>query len=603
MQCVENKLKSQIKDDFVNETNKINTAIFSPKTTGKATVAYLLLFFFVVFLFSPLITDFVRLISPSFSNSQLVAAKATISQNKKKKKSKAAENFQVTWYDIAFANFFPVPKTRLADFSKMNFGGMFRVNFMVAKVEPLWLSLAFLAQSHISNTYRIDSLTDYGFSLGLGWRLWFPKPKSKGGGRSRWSFTPRVSYGFLLHVTYGDYYNDYKIYPGHPEAGIKKIRYFSDSFFLIEPEFAVDVTPRKTKKIRAEIFFSPSFKYYPEKKRHGYEYGYVLGFRLKTGSGDFNAVVAGKVVDAESGLPVDNALTLVSQGVADETSTQGQEQFAYQVSKKTDYILTVTAEGYQPASVNVSKEELAALAEGERKLIDVRLQKLLEWGVYGNIYLHESKKPLQGVKIYLQEESGAKSVSIKTASLVARSDFMGAFRVPLKENTRYTLFLQKDGYFVVRGHFDTSGKEAGWYPLEKFMKIFLQKALPGEKIDFDNIYYDSGKWDIRPESLPVLNSMTEFFMDNPTVVVELSAHTDSRGSAQNNKELSQKRAQSAVDVIIGNGVPSNRITPKGYGEEKILNGCVNGVRCSSTQHQVNRRTEFRVKGIMKAVKE
>ena len=85
--------------------------------------------------------------------------------------------------------------------------------------------------------------------------------------------------------------------------------------------------------------------------------------------------------------------------------------------------------------------------------------------------------------------------------------------------------------------------------------------------------------------------------DNPSVTIELSSHTDSRGDDNFNMELSQKRAQSAVDYIISRGVGLDRIIARGYGEEKIKNKCTDGVPCSEAEHKVNRRTEIKVVAI------
>jgi outer membrane protein OmpA-like peptidoglycan-associated protein len=86
--------------------------------------------------------------------------------------------------------------------------------------------------------------------------------------------------------------------------------------------------------------------------------------------------------------------------------------------------------------------------------------------------------------------------------------------------------------------------------------------------------------------------------DNPSIVIELGSHTDSRGSATSNQSLSQKRAQSAVDYIVKKGgIASSRISAKGYGESALKNQCADGVTCSETEHQQNRRTEIRVVGV------
>lgn len=82
--------------------------------------------------------------------------------------------------------------------------------------------------------------------------------------------------------------------------------------------------------------------------------------------------------------------------------------------------------------------------------------------------------------------------------------------------------------------------------------------------------------------------------DNPGTRIELSSHTDSRGSKAYNKHLSQMRADAIKSYLISKGVSPSRIVSVGYGEERLLNNCSDGVPCSEAQHQLNRRTEYRI---------
>ncbi|MBK7140245.1 MAG: OmpA family protein [Bacteroidetes bacterium] len=82
-------------------------------------------------------------------------------------------------------------------------------------------------------------------------------------------------------------------------------------------------------------------------------------------------------------------------------------------------------------------------------------------------------------------------------------------------------------------------------------------------------------------------------VENPTAVVEISSHTDARASFTYNIDLSQRRANSVVKWLINQGIPKERMKPVGYGETKVLNGCIDGVKCLEFEHQRNRRTEFR----------
>ena len=100
--------------------------------------------------------------------------------------------------------------------------------------------------------------------------------------------------------------------------------------------------------------------------------------------------------------------------------------------------------------------------------------------------------------------------------------------------------------------------------------------------------------EIRADAAKGLDALVTIMKDNPDINIELASHTDSRAKDNYNLTLSQKRAQSAVDYIIAHGVDKKRITAKGYGESKLVNKCSNGVKCTETEHQQNRRTEFKV---------
>ena len=84
----------------------------------------------------------------------------------------------------------------------------------------------------------------------------------------------------------------------------------------------------------------------------------------------------------------------------------------------------------------------------------------------------------------------------------------------------------------------------------------------------ENIFYDFDKATLRPESATALDQLVKLLNDNPHVTIELSAHTDYKGSNQYNERLSQRRAESVVNYLIAHGIAADRLTPKGYGEDK-----------------------------------
>ena len=121
-------------------------------------------------------------------------------------------------------------------------------------------------------------------------------------------------------------------------------------------------------------------------------------------------------------------------------------------------------------------------------------------------------------------------------------------------------------------------------PVKKSEEYVLQFPLANisAPVLIENIFYDFDKATLRPESQTALDELVKLLNENPNITIELSAHTDCRGSDQYNERLSQQRAQNVVNYLIQHGIEKERLTPKGYGESRP--------QC----HQLNRRTEFRV---------
>ncbi|MBV8256137.1 MAG: OmpA family protein [Chitinophaga sp.] len=124
---------------------------------------------------------------------------------------------------------------------------------------------------------------------------------------------------------------------------------------------------------------------------------------------------------------------------------------------------------------------------------------------------------------------------------------------------------------------------------------------PKKQIDFtqlkvpyrlDNIYFDLGKSDIRPEAAAELDKLVTLLQEHATMEVELAAHTDSRANDAFNLALSQRRAAATVAYLVKKGIAASRLTAKGYGETRLVNKCANGVKCTEAEHLQNRRTEL-----------
>ncbi len=110
-----------------------------------------------------------------------------------------------------------------------------------------------------------------------------------------------------------------------------------------------------------------------------------------------------------------------------------------------------------------------------------------------------------------------------------------------------------------------------------------------------NILWDTNSARLRPDAKREIDRvLIPLLKNNPNIRIELASHTDSRGSAEYNLKLSQRRADAIKNYLVSKGINPNRIVSKGYGESRLLNNCSDGVPCTPAQHQVNRRTEYRV---------
>ncbi len=116
----------------------------------------------------------------------------------------------------------------------------------------------------------------------------------------------------------------------------------------------------------------------------------------------------------------------------------------------------------------------------------------------------------------------------------------------------------------------------------------------GNTIELKNIYYDFDKYYIRAGSAESLDWVVRLMQKYPSLVLELTSHTDARGTTNYNNWLSRKRAKSAVKYITDRGVSQFRLQAKGYGETQLRNHCEDDEYCTEEEHQYNRRTEIRV---------
>lgn len=195
---------------------------------------------------------------------------------------------------------------------------------------------------------------------------------------------------------------------------------------------------------------------------------------------------------------------------------------------------------------------------------------------------------------------------------VARDD--GSFRFKLERGVKYVMMAGAQGYLNVKQEFESDMEEED----ADYEVDFILAAIHKPQV-VENIFYDFDKATLRPESKEALDEMAQMLRDNPNVTIEMGAHTDRKGSDEYNVNLSNRRAKSVVDYLVGSGISPDRLTWKGYGEsvpkkvtkrinreypqfpeETVLDETFIETLSEEDQEaadQINRRTEFQVTSI------
>jgi len=183
--------------------------------------------------------------------------------------------------------------------------------------------------------------------------------------------------------------------------------------------------------------------------------------------------------------------------------------------------------------------------------------------------------------------------NIKLKEMVTEEDGSFVFE-DLDSNTKYSIKTTKEEF--VENVITTKTKENEVLHVDIGMKRLKELVVIEDgikKLKTDMIHFDFDKSYIRKDASLELDKLVEVMKTNTNIVIKIESHTDSRGPAVYNKYLSDKRAKSTRAYLISKGIAKERIRSAiGYGEERLINECGDGVRCSREKHELNRRSEF-----------
>lgn len=184
--------------------------------------------------------------------------------------------------------------------------------------------------------------------------------------------------------------------------------------------------------------------------------------------------------------------------------------------------------------------------------------------------------------------AGLSFMNPETGEIVARAmtGTDGFYRARIPEPGIYGVEINATGYLYYLDILDLSGLNAD-EPAER--NFYLQKIEVGTKVVLDNIYFETGKSVLTPNSYESLDQVVRFLENNKSVRLEISGHTDNTGSLRINSRLSEARARAVVQYIVAGGISENRLEYKGYADTQPVadNNTPEG-------REMNRRVEFKV---------
>ena len=198
----------------------------------------------------------------------------------------------------------------------------------------------------------------------------------------------------------------------------------------------------------------------------------------------------------------------------------------------------------------------------------------------GRVFDANTKKPLKAdVKLYDLD------TDVLTQFVTSDPEY-GDYTVVLNEGHHYAMYAAADKYLLKSLSFDYSSQRP-FSPTA--LDIYLEPVRSGRSVVLNNLFFDTNKFDLKPQSRTELNRLIEFLRQYRDVQIEVSGYTDNVGSPESNQQLSQRRAQSVVEYLSGHGISTTRLRSRGYGDTHPL-----AANDTEAHRQLNRRIELHI---------
>jgi outer membrane protein OmpA-like peptidoglycan-associated protein len=282
------------------------------------------------------------------------------------------------------------------------------------------------------------------------------------------------------------------------------------------------------------------------------------------------------------------------------------------ISEHKSYTVFIEKEGYLPIKKVLLEQDLKLQKKWNFKLVR---KAGIPLKIEAISMPYQQKVPHVSLELYNHNTQKVERVI---------SDDTGRFTFYINCDTEYTLLGKKDNYRRYKKHFSTKYQDCDrmktiksklylvteeivehisksetirFSSLAKYQAQKVNKV--GQIIRLEDIKFKENKAKLTPHIKQSLSKVLHFLQKNPHIRVEISNHTDARGSAIFNHSLSQKRADAIGNYLIQRGIPKEQISTIGYGEDRLINHCQNDIECQEEAHRQNKRTELKITKIRK----
>lgn len=298
--------------------------------------------------------------------------------------------------------------------------------------------------------------------------------------------------------------------------------------------------------------------------------------------------------------------------IAELTTTNGGK-FSYSLSQNASYSLTAAKVGFKPETINFD------IGPDSVKYLKVPIDRLP--GYLFEATMSETLADYDLTDSLVPEVAAIDNARIEIFNNTTKKEEVvwdkydkHIFHYRFEQGNQYLIMIRKDGYYSKRimanvnvngcilcfdgigsmnpGVVDNLTRENTMGTLAS--NITIRKLRLDVPVEIPNVSFDGAKLDITPATKSALDKFYRVLVENPQIKVAIMAHTDCRGEARVNQQLSEKRALKMVDYLIKKGIASNRLQSSGMGESKLKNKCADGVKCSEAEHAENRRYEYKI---------